>query len=29
LGEHTQQVLSELEFSEAEIAQFKSVGVVG
>jgi crotonobetainyl-CoA:carnitine CoA-transferase CaiB-like acyl-CoA transferase len=29
LGEHTQQVLGELEFSKAEIAQFKSAGVVG
>jgi len=29
LGEHTQQVLSELEFSSDEIAQFKSAGVIG
>jgi crotonobetainyl-CoA:carnitine CoA-transferase CaiB-like acyl-CoA transferase len=28
LGEHTQQVLSELEFSEMEILEFKSIGVV-
>jgi crotonobetainyl-CoA:carnitine CoA-transferase CaiB-like acyl-CoA transferase len=29
LGEHTAQVLAELEFSETEIAEFKRAGVVG